>query len=142
MLLCSSIASFSQTEKTIGGDFRGKQCSGGTGFCGTLPNPDNRNVNSDMKNFKAIKTSATSMILELNTNMLTKDDQLLFFGKEYSQITTNETLTFVQQDDYEFNIDLLIYMGLDTRYKFLKKGEYPLAIVNDKVQVSLTLSTD
>jgi len=93
-----------------------------------------------VKNFKAIKTSSTSIILELNANRLSKDDQIKFFGKEYAKITACERLTFIQQDDYEFSFYFLLYLDLDTRYKYLKKGEYPLEVTKDNVQVLLTLS--
>lgn len=95
-----------------------------------------------MKNFKAIKASSTSMILELNTSTLSKDDQKKFFGKDYSKIKVDEKLTFIQKADYEFSFDTLLYLDLDVRYKYLKKGEYPLQIVEDKVQVLVTLSKD
>ena len=64
----------------------------------------------------------------------------MFFGKEYSKINTTEKLRFMQKHDYEFKLDLLLHLGLDIRYKNLKKGEYPLLIVKDKVRVLLTLS--
>ena len=95
-----------------------------------------------MKNCKAIKNSATSLILELNISGLSKDDQIKFFGKEYTEITVDEKLTFIQEADYEFSFDVLVHLDLDIRYKYLKKGEYPLEITNDKVQVLLTLSKD
>ena len=137
------MVAFSQdNEKTIQGDLRGKQCGGGSGFCSAVSDPLNRNPDTNMKNFKAVKTSDTSLLLELNTTALSKDDQIKFFGKEYSQITVHEKLTFIQEDDYEFNFDVLLYLDLDTRYKYLRKGEYPLEIKDGKVLVLLTLSKD
>ena len=82
------------------------------------------------------------MILELDANTLSKKDQIKFFGKEYSKIAVNEKLTFIQEEDYEFSFDFLLYLDLDTRYKYLKKGEYPLEIKKEIVNVLLTLSKD
>jgi len=92
-----------------------------------------------MENIKAIKTSSTSLILELNINALSKKDQVRFFGKVYSDINEHEQLTFIQKDDYEFSLDFLLQLELDIRYRYLKKGEHPLHIIKDKVQVSLIL---
>ncbi|SCY66735.1 hypothetical protein [Flavobacterium caeni] len=93
-----------------------------------------------MKNFKAIKTSSTSVILELDTCKLSVEEQIKFFGREYAKVTPDEKLTFIQQHDYEFSFNMLLHLDLDLRYKYLKKGEYPLQIADDKVQVLLTLS--
>ena len=93
-----------------------------------------------MRNFKIIKTSATSFIIELDINTLSKNDQIMFFGKEYCKISTMEKVKYVQKHDYEFKLDLLVHLDLDIRYKNLKKGEYPVLIIKDKVHVLLTLS--
>lgn len=93
-----------------------------------------------MRISNVVKATTTSMIIELDTDTLSKEDQIKFFGKEYSKITADERLTFIQEDSYEFSFDVLLYLDLDTRYKYLKKGEYPLEIVNKNVQVLLTLS--
>lgn len=95
-----------------------------------------------MKNYTTYKKAENTMVIELDTNTLSQDDQKKFFGKEYSKITGNEQLTFVQDSDYEFSFDALIYLDMDFRYKYLKKGEYPLEIINNKVQVTLSLSKD
>lgn len=137
-----SICTFAQNaEKAAQGEFNGRLCDIGRGLCTVTP-PNTNNKSTTMKNFKAIKTTPTSIILELNTTELSKEDQIKFFGKEYSKITATEKLTFIQEDDYEFSFDLLLYLDMDIRYKYLKKGEYPLEIIKDKVQVSLTLSKD
>ena len=142
ILLFSLIVLAQDNEKNIQADFRGKQCNGGSGFCGTLPDTIHKSQNSKMKNFKVLKTSATSLTLELNTSALSIEDQVKFFGKEYSKIGADEKLTFNQDSDYEFSFDVLLYLDIDVRYKYLKKGEYPLKIIADKVQVALTLSKD
>lgn len=141
-VFCSIVAASQDQGKTIVGDLRGKQCNGGSGFCGTVSDTLNKIPNANMKNFKAVKISPSSILLELNTNALSKQDQFKFFGKEYSKISSDEKLTFIQEEDYEFSFDVLNYLELNTLYKYLKKGEYPLEIINDKIQVFLTLSKD
>lgn len=138
-MFLASLVTFSQTaSKTLQADFRGKLCQGGLGFCGSVP--DTLNKNTSMKNFNVIKTSSKSMILELETSKLSIEDQKLFFGKEYSKIAPNETLVFIQDQDYIFDIDTMIYLELDMGYRMIKRGSYPLEIIKDKVQVSITLS--
>lgn len=141
-LILLSICAFGQnTGKEAKGEFNGKLCNIGRGLCTVTP-PNTDNKSPIMKNLNVIKTTPTSMILELNTNELSREDQIKFFGKEYSKITATEKMIFIQEDDYEFSFDLLLYLDMDVRFKFLKKGEYPLEIVKDKVQVLLTLSKD
>lgn len=124
------------------GEFNGKLCDIGRGLCtfgapSTLKSTAN---STTMKNFITYKQSENTMIIELEATKLSIDDQKTIFGKEYSKMTSNETLSFVQSEDYVFDMDTLIYLGFDVNFKFLKKGSYPLTIVKDKVLVTLTLS--
>jgi hypothetical protein len=71
---------------------------------------------------------------------LSKEEQNKFFGKEYARITPNEKLYFIQDEDYVFDLDTLLYLDFDYHYKYLKKGNYPLEIKDDKIYVTLTLT--
>ena len=93
-----------------------------------------------MENYTIKKQSTTSMIIELETDNLTIDNQKKMFGKEFKQVAINETLTFIQEDDFIFDINTLISIGLDPGFRLLKKGTYPLVINHGKVQISVTLS--
>lgn len=137
-----SLCAFSQTEgKAAQGDFSGKLCDIGRGLCVIAP-PDPGNKSTSMKNYNTYKQSENKMIIELDLNTMTKDDQTKFFGKEYAQLKSNEELTFVQEDDFQFSTETLRYLGFDSSLKNLKKGEYPLAIIKDKILITLTLSKD
>ena len=139
--LLASAASFSQvnTGKESAGEFNGKLCDIGRGLC-TISTPTSIANSNTMKNFTTYKQSENTMVIELEATKLSSEDQNLIFGKEYSKMNSNETLTFVQNEDYIFDIDTLIYLGFDVNYKFLKKGNYPLSIIKDKILVTLTLS--
>ena len=139
--LLAATVSFSQvnTGKESVGTFNGKLCDIGRGLC-TITTPTSITNSSTMKNFTTYKQSENTMVIELEATKLSTDDQKLIFGKEYSKMSPNETLTFLQTEDYVFDMDTLIYLGFDVNYKFLKKGNYPLTIVKDKVMVTLTLS--
>ena len=93
-----------------------------------------------MENYTIKKQSTTSMIIELETDNLTIDNQKKMLGKEFKQVVINETLTFIQEDDFIFDINTLISIGLDPGFRLLKKGTYPLVINHGKVQISVTLS--
>ncbi len=43
-------------------------------------------------------------------------------------------------EDFIFEINLMLYMELDPAYSLLKKGTYPLRFRDEKVQVLLSLS--
>lgn len=80
------------------------------------------------------------MLLQIETNKLSVEEQELFFGKEYTKIAPNETLEFIQDEDFIFEKDTLLYLEIDTKYHLLKKGNYPIEFTKDKVAVTLTLS--
>ena len=93
-----------------------------------------------MKNYAAYRQDYNVVMFELDTKTLNTEDQKKFFGKEYAKIAATETLEFVQDDDYIFDIDTMIYLDLDLGWRMMKKGNYPLKIVDDKVQITITLS--
>lgn len=93
-----------------------------------------------MNNFNLVKQSATSLLIQIETEKLSVEEQYFYFGKEYAKIEPTETFEFVQDEDFVFDMDLLLYLGLDTQYHLLKKGHYPLAFVADKVVITLELS--
>jgi hypothetical protein len=130
--------SFAQTEaKTLELDIRGRSCIGGLGICTALSSETNK---SSMKNFNVSKESFNTLLIQIEISKLSVDEQLLFFGKEYAKISPMETLEFIQDEDFIFDKDTLLYLGVDTRYNLLKKGNYPLKFSKDKVAVTLTLS--
>lgn len=141
IFLISLAASSQNFGKAAQGEFNGRVCDIGRGLC-TITPPNTNNKSTTIKNYTTYKQSENTMIIELDTNNLSVEDQKKVFGKEYSKITSNEELTFVQEADYVFSLDMLLYLGFDILYKNLKKGTYPLAIIKDKVLITLTLSKD
>lgn len=139
--LLVSMLVFSQKNGKIGqADFRGKGCNGGSGFCNEPRDTIINNKSTTMKNYIAYRKDYNVVMFELDPKTLNREDQQRFFGKEYAKITPNETLEFVQDDDYIFDINMMIYLDLDLGWRMMKKGNYPLKIVDDKVQITITLS--
>jgi len=137
-LLISTLVSAQTTGKGLQIDIRGRDCLGGSGLCSTS---STETVNkSSMKTYNIIKVSSKSMIIEIESSKLSVDDQKLLFGKELSRITAGEELIFVQDQDYIFDIDTMIYLEMDIGFRMIKRGSYPLQIIKDKVQVSIDLS--
>jgi hypothetical protein len=93
-----------------------------------------------MENYTLKKQNATSLIIEMETARFDANDLKKMFGKEFKQVTLDETLTFIQEEDFIFDINTLLYLELDPGYRLLKKGVYPLEIKNEKVQILITLS--
>ncbi|ESU23967.1 hypothetical protein FEDK69T_10250 [Flavobacterium enshiense DK69] len=93
-----------------------------------------------MKNFNVTKQSFNSLLIQIEISKLTAEEQKLFFGKEYAKITPNETLEFIQDEDFKFDMNALLYLEMDPRYPILRKGKYPVQISKDSVKVTLTLS--
>lgn len=132
------VLSFAQTEtKTLELDIRGRSCIGGLGVCSTTA-PEL--YKTSMKNFNVTKQSSNTLLLQIETDKLSAEEQKLFFGKEYAKIAPNEVLEFIQDEDFIFDTDTLLYLGFDVKYRLLKKGKYPIEFIKDKVAVTLTLS--
>lgn len=133
-----SLLAFSQTAgKAIQIDIRGRSCIGGSGLCST--NTTSNKINT-MKLYNTIKVSPTEIIFEIDNNILSAEDQKMFYGKEYSKVGTDEKLMFIQEEDFLFDIMTLIYLDLDINYPLIKRGTYPIKIVDNKVQVQIALS--
>lgn len=137
-LLCSMISSAQITGKGLQLDIRGRDCAGGGGLC-SVNSIEIANKN-DMKNYNIVKQTPTSLLIEIETSKLSIEDQKFMFGKEFAQITSDEKLVFIQDQDYIFNIDTMIYLELDMSFRMIKRGSYPLQIIKDKVQVTIDLS--
>jgi len=136
--LVSILTSAQIASKPLQIDIRGRDCMGGGGLCSVLP-PETENKN-DMKSYNIIKLTPTSLIIEVETKKLSVEDQKFMFGKEYDKISADERLVFIQDKDFVFDIDTMIYLELDLGYRMIKRGSYPLQIVKDKVQVTIELS--
>lgn len=93
-----------------------------------------------MQKFNYTKITSTDLILEVDINNLSKDEQILMFGKTYSPEIKTENAAFVQEEDFIFEINIMLYLELDPAYSLLKKGTYPLRFRDEKVQVLLSLS--
>lgn len=93
-----------------------------------------------MQKFNYTKITSTDLILEVNLNMLTKEEQVLMFGNNYTLETRMENTSFVQDEDVIFEMNLMLYLELNPTYCLLKKGMYPLRFKDEKVQVLLSLS--
>jgi len=138
--LIMSFFGSAQTEgKTAQANFNGKRCDIGRGLC-NLDSLSTSNRSTTMKAIKTYKKSENTMVIEMDVMNLSKEDQNKFFGKEYSKITSDEKLYFIQDEDYVFDLDTLLYLDFDYHYKYLKKGNYPLEIKDDKIYVTLTLT--
>ena len=134
LLLASAIGS-AQTQIAL--DIRGTACGGGSGLC----NPDRTLSNkSTMNIYTTTKIDFNKMSFEIDPKNLTPEDQVRFLGKEYRNLKPDETVVFLQENDFVFDIDTLIYLDLDVAYRLLKKGSYPVTIEKDIVKVTFTLS--
>ncbi len=137
--LLISMISFAQiTGKGLKLDIRGRDCNGGGGLCSVAP-PELENK-SDMKKYNIVKLTSKSMMIEIETNNLSVEDQKFMFGKEYDKITPDEKLVFIQDQDYIFDVETMLYLDLDMGFRMIKRGSYPLQVVKDKVQVTINLS--
>lgn len=93
-----------------------------------------------MPKFNYKKITPTDLILEVDINNLTKEEQISIFGDTYTPESEMENAAFVQEEDFIFEINTLLYLELDTAYRLLKKGNYPMRFTDEKLQILLSLS--
>ena len=134
LLLVSTIGS-AQAELAL--DVRGTFCRGGSGICNEDRNPSK---DSNMKMYTSTKLDFNKMSFEIEPNKLSIEEQIIFFGKEYRELKPTNKIMFIQENDFIFDLDTLIYLDLDLAYGLLKKGTYPVTVEKDKVKVIFTLS--
>jgi hypothetical protein len=131
------VSAISSAQTQIALDIRGTNCHGGSGVC----NPDrNPPKDSTMKMYTTTKLDFNKMSFEIDPKQLSVEEQITFFGKEYRALKPSDEIKFLQDYDFIFDIDTLIYLDLDLAYGLLKKGTYPVTIEKDKVKVIFTLS--
>ncbi|WP_313805431.1 hypothetical protein [Flavobacterium sp.] len=94
-----------------------------------------------MENYGILKLSSNSLAIQLQMDKLSEQEQRSFFGKKYSEISKEDKIEFIQEEDFFFEPDLLLTLGIDTRYSWLKKGKYPLCFLENIVVVILELSS-
>lgn len=136
-----SVTSFAQSEtknilvsEILLADIRGVGCHGGSGLCSVVSENSKENTTAVVT-----KQSLNTILLIIDANKLTIEEQANCFGKEYSKMTTDDTLLFAQAADFVFDAKTLISLGLESKYTTIKKGNYPCAISQDKIQVKMTL---
>lgn len=92
-----------------------------------------------MENYIIKKQTATSMIIELDMANLGITNQKKIFGEGSLPFRIDENLTFIQDEDFIFDINTLIFFDLDPMYRLLRKGTYPLKVCQGKIQIAITL---
>lgn len=133
----AQIASTPSDDKMLVMDIRGTKCNGGLGRC----DPDQKTSNNaNMNIYTAKKLDFNKISLEIDPQNLSSEDQIFLLGKEFRTIASGEELKFLQNDDFIFDIDTLIYLDIDLSYRLLSRGYYPVTIERDKIKVTLTLS--
>jgi hypothetical protein len=135
ILLCTSLNA-QNTEKNLEVDIRGRECKGGVGLC-TIETSTNKN--SDIEKFYLLKISETELQLTIKTNALTIEDQKFLFGKEIKTITEIEKFYFNQDYDFELNSETIKLLELTYKNPTIKKGIYPIKLMNDKAIVVLKI---
>ena len=107
LLLVSAIGS-AQAELAL--DVGGTFCRGGSGICNEDRNPSK---DSNMKMYTSTKLDFNKMSFEIEPNKLSIEEQIIFFGKEYRELKPTDEIMFIQENDFIFDLDTLIYLDLD-----------------------------
>lgn len=135
MLVCT-ILNAQNTEKTLEVDIRGRECKGGVGLC-TIETTTSKS--SNVEKFYLLKISETELQLTIKTKILTVEDQKFLFGKEIKNISEMEKFFFNQDYDFALNPETIQLLKLESKNPTIRKGIYPIKLVDDNAIVLLKL---
>ncbi len=135
MLVCT-ILNAQNTEKTLEVDIRGRECKGGVGLC-TIETTTSKS--SNVEKFYLLKISETELQLTIKTKILTVEDQKFLFGKEIKNISEMEKFFFNQDYDFALNPETIQLLNLESKNPTIRKGIYPIKLVDDNAIVLLKL---
>lgn len=136
IMLISSTLKAQNSDKNLEIDIRGRECKGGVGLC-TIETNTIQNSNSEK--FYLFKISETELQLTIKIEALTIEDQKFLFGKEMTNISELEKFFFNQDYDFELNLDTTKLLKLNLRNPTIKKGIYPIKLINNNAIVLLKL---
>lgn len=136
LILFSTIINAQNTENPLEIDIRGRECKGGVGLC-TIET--NTNKSSSIEKFYLLKISETELQLTIKMNALTLEDQKFLFGKEIKTISEIEKFFFNQDYDFELNPETIKLLNLSSKNPTIKKGIYPIKIMEDRAIIVLEL---
>ena len=145
VVLLLSVISFAQNEtknypvfENLQVDIRGVGCHGGSGLCSIMETNKNNKLDSASA-ITVIRQSENTIQLVIDNNNLSIEEKENYFRKEHSKSSTKENHFFTQDEDFVFDEKSLLYLGIDSKYNTIKKGNYSCEIINDKIQVKMTL---
>ena len=137
-LIALPLLSIAQTELKINADIRGRNCSGGLGLCSVSTTIEVQKTNQEYKT-TAFKVDETTVQLQFNKTLLSEEEQKSLLNTTLKKITSSQTIEFVQEEDLIIDSQTLVFLGIVPKYNTIKKGNYPLAITNDTITVTLKL---
>lgn len=136
LILFSAITNAQNTESKLEIDIRGRECKGGVGLC-TIES--NTSKSTSTEKFYLLKISETELQLTIKTDALTIEDQKFLFGKEIKTISEIEKFYFNQDYDFELNYETIKLLNLTTKNPTIKKGIYPIKLIESKAIIILKL---
>lgn len=136
-LIALPLLSIAQTELKINAEIRGRSCNGGLGLCSVSSTLEMQKTNQEKT--KALKINDTTVVFSFDKMSLSEQEQKSLFNSTLSKITATEKIDFIQEEDLTIDIQTLLLLGIDPKYNTLKKGNYPLIILNDTIKVTLKL---
>lgn len=120
-------------------DIRGKDCNGGLSFCTIEANTENKIVTSK---FSLQKISETEIQFVIKINELTKEEQKILFDKEFYEISNDDKFNFTQNYDFQLNPDCIKILQLNSKYSIIKKGIYPINLIDERAIIILKLTNN
>lgn len=138
-LLVLPVLAIAQTQLKIAADIRGRGCSGGLGLC-SVSSTASLQKSTQTSPTTAIKQSETEITMEINYTLFSDTMQINLAGNLFSRIAIGTKLYFTQDEDLILDNDSLLVLGINPKFKYIKKGIYPMFLNKDTVTISIVLT--
>lgn len=135
LLLLLPFFTIAQIQLRIVVDIRGRICNGGMGLCSS-----NKLLQNSLATTFIHKSEVNTLIMTFDKQTLTKQEEISIAGKEFNQIVSFEKISFIQNTDLVVDLETLKSLNLNPLYNIIKKGNYPMSSINEKVMVTFKLS--
>jgi hypothetical protein len=85
------------------------------------------------------KTISNQLRISINISALSEEEQQSWLGKPLKDVRPDETLVFNQEYNTELNPELVRDLELDSKYRFIAKGEHIIKLNNNNIELLLNL---
>lgn len=115
----------------------GSDCSSGRGAC-SFTSSKTAVQTTDFRISR--KIAENMLLLEIKRSAIDGDEEIKIAGKPFNQITSGETLIFIQQQPLEIDSESLKNLLINPKFNTILPGNYQLKIDKENVKILFELA--